>query len=842
MGPPAGALPAPGPCGKLAAAFRRPDDRVRPAFRLLPLPFCVAAALASVPGTARAQSDWEREPDWGLCPVEDAVPGFGDAQAPVGNIADREGQPTDIAGVSLDGVDGENVQYSGNVTLKRGDQFLGADNLAYDQVNQSYVASGSVRYQDSAMRLVAERLEGDQEADTHRADNIRYQLTERRGNGGAERIEMKGSQGALYGSSYSTCPPSDRRWELRASRIDIDNDKGEGIARGATLRVGKVPVLYVPIFAFPTDSRRRTGLLYPAIGLSGRNGFDWRQPIYLNLAPNYDLTLEPRYMSERGLLLGTEFRFLLKDGAGTFDVEIFPSDQLVDDERADEIAETPYPENYRKEDRGSFRFNGYQNLNRRWQARANLNWVSDPRYVEDMSNTLNGISGTSLLSDIGIYGRGRSWEAGVTADHWQLTDYTLPESVLPYDRLPRLYARWEDWLGDWFTAGLESEMTRFSHVDSTTRPGASRVDLKPYISMPLEGASWFIKPTLAWRYTGYEVDDELAAITNPGTPAETSPSRSLPIGSLDMGLFFDRNTTIGGDSFLHTLEPRLFYLNAPYRDQGDLPALDTQALTFSYGGLFRDNRYSGADRQADANQLTLALSTRLINETTGQEKLTASIGQIRYFEDSLVTLPGEPIIEKGKSSWIADVNYAINDRWTIGGTYQYNPSIGKEDMASVRTRYLVGDDGIVNLAYRYRRDPIAQTDLLKQVDFSFLYPLSPSWSLVGRYYYSLLDAPANQPVNSEYNNLLEGIFGVQWESCCLAARLVGRRYIRNRNGESNDAIQLEIELKGLGSAGPETASRLRRAILGYYREDLYLVPPQELRSGGMDTTPDPLQP
>ena len=277
----------------------------------------------------------------------------------------------------------------------------------------------------------------------------------------------------------------------------------------------------------------------------------------------------------------------------------------------------------------------------------------------------------------------------------------------------------------------------------------------------------------------------------------------------------------------------MFYVNTPYRDQSGLPLFDTQAMSYSWGQLFRDNRFTGADRQADANQLTLALTTRLVNAATGREKLLASIGQIRYFEDSRVGLgPGSPVIPKGKSTWIADASYEINDRWSIGGTYHWNPASRQEDLASLRTRYLIGDDGVVNLSYRYRRNANNQDDLLEQVDLSFLYPINPSWSLVGRYYYSLLD-----------DQLLEGIAGVQWDSCCMAARLVARRYVRNFRGDMNDAIQLEIEFKGLGSAGPETASRLRRAILGYHREDLYLVPPPDVRSDvgapppADDTTP-----
>jgi LPS-assembly protein len=357
---------------------------------------------------------------------------------------------------------------------------------------------------------------------------------------------------------------------------------------------------------------------------------------------------------------------------------------------------------------------------------------------------------------------------------------------------------------------------RFYHPD---KAGGSRVDFKPFVSMPLQGASWFMTPKLAWRYTGYQLDDSLAAGLG-----DDAPSRSLPIASFDAGLYFDRETSIGGESFLHTLEPRLFYLRVPYRDQAGLPLFDTRPMTFSWGQLFRDNRYTGADRQTDANQLTLALSTRLLRQSDGREKLSASIGQIRYFDESRVTVPGEVAVERGKSAWVADTSYAINDRWSIGASYQWDPKFRRKDLASVRTRYLVGDDGIVNLGYRYRRN------LLEQVDFNFLYPLTPAWSMVGRYYYSIKD-----------RQLLEGIAGLQWDSCCMAVRLVGRRYLHNREGELNNSIQLEIELKGLGSAGPDTESRLRRAILGYHREDLYLVPPSEA-SGNDDEDQDDIPP
>ncbi|RPE75487.1 LPS assembly protein LptD [Vulcaniibacterium tengchongense] len=814
---------------------------MRPSLRLLPLPLCIALAL---PAHA-ADGD---EENWGLCPIFDAVPSFEDAPAPVGDMAGRAQQPTDIEGDQLErGAADQDIVVQDNVRLSRGDQFLGTDKLTYNEESGHYTAIGNVRYQDSGMRIVAERAEGNQNADTHRIEGVRYQLTERRGNGGAERIELHGAQGALVGSSYSTCDPRQRAWELRAHRIDLDTEEGMGVARNATVRIGKIPVLYVPWFMFPIDDRRRTGLLYPSVSMSGRNGFDWRQPIYLNLAPNYDATLYPRYMSDRGFNLGAEFRWLYPNGRGEVFGNWMPSDRLPGNEPDRyllDLAGNPIPgATLPEKDRGQFGLTAVHHVNDTWYGNTNLGWVSDTHYFEDFSNSLYGISNYSIRSDLGLYGRGEYWQAGLMADHYQLTDYTLSERSLQFDRLPRAYGSWARPFGAWLQAGIDGEAVRFEHTEFL---GGSRLDLKPYVAMPLEGASWFLRPKLAWRYTAYQLEgsaqtraeEYVSRFGGAVTPellqqlGERNPTRSLPIFSLDAGLYFDRNIEFRGERFLNTLEPRIYYLRAPYRDQSGLPVFDTNTMTFSWGQLFRDNRYTGADRQTDANQVTTALTTRFISEEDGRERLAASIGQITYFDDVRVTLPYETPIERGKSAWVAETSVSPNDRWTIGASYMWDPKVRDKDLATLRARYLFGDAGIVNIGYRYRRnagyrpgidDPDTKA-LLEQVDFSFLYPINQTWSVVGRYYYSLRD---DKP--------LETIAGVQWESCCLAARLVGRRYLRDRDGELDTRIMFEFELKGLSSVGQNTERVLRRAILGYDRDDLYLVPPsstQSLNNGG----------
>ena len=354
------------------------------------------------------------------------------------------------------------------------------------------------------------------------------------------------------------------------------------------------------------------------------------------------------------------------------------------------------------------------------------------------------------------------------ADIWQLSDYTLTESscLTTACRAPTS-------LGNSLSgAGSPRVSMRRPSASSTTRclcqwpdttPGGSRLDLKPFVSMPLQGASWYITPTLAWRYTSYKLDEEFAA--DPALHGYQPFAQPADCLARCRPVFRSRHRDQGRALSAYAGTTAVLS-ECPVPRPDGLPIFDTRPLTFSWGQLFRDNRYSGPDRQTDANQLTLALTSRLLRQADGHEKLAASLGQIFYFDESRVTAPGEVPVESGKSAWVADVNYAPTDRWTIGASYQWNPKFRREDLASLRARYLLPDDGVINLGYRYRRNVSNGADLLEQADFSFLYPITPTWSVVGRYYYSILD---KKP--------LEALAGVQWDSCCLAVR-AGRAALR----------------------------------------------------------------
>lgn len=735
----------------------------RTSLRLLPL--CLAIA-----GAVRAEEAMPAA-NWQLCRSPETLPLFRTDPVPDGN---REQTASDVSADTMNLKEADKTVFEGNVRLVRLDQWLATDKISYDHKTEQFVTEGPVRYQDRSLRLTAVKVEGNQSADTMRLEKVQYQFNGQLGNGTAEEVLLQGETGKLTDAVYSTCPPGERQWQFSASSISINRETATGVARNATLKIGKVPVLWLPVISFPTDDKRRTGVLAPTIGRDDRNGLDIRLPVYLNLAPNYDATLTPRWLSKRGLMLGGEFRFLGRRSEGIFEGTYLPNDDLTG------------------RDRSYLSFDYANRLSSHWSAIANLRNVSDVNYFSDFGDSINNTSISLLGSQAGLFGRGRYWTASLTAESWQIASPLLPPGSEPYRRLPRLQAHAEKPLLPWLEAGLYFEAVRFSREATD---GGRRLDVEPYVRLPLGGQSWYLTPQLAWRYTSYSIDDG-PLVTGP----TRTPSRSLPIFSLDAGAYFERDTNWSGKSIIQTLEPRLFYLYAPYRNQDDLPLFDTRELSFSWNSLFRDNRFGGADRQSDANQLTLALTSRFLNADNGREMLSLSLGRITYFDPPRVTLPGASPISDNGSDWVAQASVALNDRWELSLTQQWDPDRRRTDLSSLRSQYRFGDGGLFNAAYRYRRGELEQTDL------SLVIPVNARWSLYGRWNYSLRD-----------RQTLEALAGFEWRSCCTAVRLLGRQYVRSFNSQENIAIYLEIELNGLGSFGRDTRRLLDDAILGYSR-------------------------
>ncbi|MBS0575169.1 MAG: LPS assembly protein LptD [Proteobacteria bacterium] len=753
---------------------------MRPGVALLPLclSFALVATVHARPGGGTPHKDDAlKHPadEFVLC-RGNAVPEF-PGIAPTGKAKDR---PTAPADVQADWTDLSKIGTSvfrGNVEMRHADQWLFADQVNYQHEADTWQALGAVKYQDSTVRLTADRADGDRGKDITTVSSIdhpvQYQLRNTRGNGKGDHGRVEGDIETFWDATWSTCDPQDRKWEIHADQVEMNRASNVATAHGATVRIGDVPVFYLPWMTFSLNDERQSGLLTPSVGSSSHSGFMLTLPYYFNLAPNYDATLTGRWYSQRGLMLDGQFRFLTPTSHGQIDATWLPDDRQ--DHR----------------DRGSLDIGAVANLDPHWYASADVHRVSDPSYLQDFSEQPFASAIGLLPSTLGLYGRGRWWSAGLYAQGWQIADPILTRVQQPYSRLPDAWFRFDRPFGEHLELGLRSEAVRF---EQPTLSGGSRIDLYPYLAAPFENAAWYLRPELGYRYTGYDLDRPVV----PGGSA--SPTRGLPIASVDAGAFFERDANLFGHAFVQTLEPRLYYLYVPYRNQDALPVFDTQSFTFAWDQLFRSNAFAGADRQSDANQLTAAVTTRLLDAGDGRQWLSASIGQIRYFTPPRVNLPGQPLLNLSGSDFVFDTDLALDDHWRLGSQYLYDPHDGRSDLFGVRGQYRFGQGGVLNLSYRYRPDQLRETDA------SFVVPIDANWRLLGRWNYSLRD-----------RSTLEGLAGVEWQDCCMAVRFLARNYIRDSSGDKDTAVLLEIELKGLGSLGRDTGDVLVHDILGYSR-------------------------
>ena len=695
------------------------------------------------------------------------------ARPGAGSPRDRAEAPIEIEATRSELREGRIAVFEGGVTLERADQRLESERVRYDRASGVVEAEGTVRYGEPGLGLAAERARLSLPDDRGRFEQVRFEIPARSGRGHAALALVAGrTQARFERVRYTTCPPEREVWSLAARRLDLDRERGEGRARHVVLRAGRLPVLYSPYLSFPIDDRRKTGFLTPGFGRSDRTGTDVRLPWYWNIAPNYDLTLVPRWLGRRGAQLGVELRYLTRRSRGEVQAEYLPGDDV------------------RGRDRGLARLHHRTTMGA-WRLTVDARAVTDEHYFEDLGSSLAVASATHLEQRADLdWSRGR-WSARVRAQAFQTIDPAIAKTAYPYRRLPQLrlaLAPGKDAFGTSWSGWLE--LVRFDHPAAGKTRGL-RLDLRPRVSWPVRRPGWFVVPALALRHTRYRLEDPA-----PGTPRTLT--RTLPTASLDAGLYLERAFRAGRGTYVHTLEPRLFYLRVPYEDQSALPVFDTGLLDFSLAQLFREDRFSGPDRVGDADQLTLALTTRLIESETARELLSLTLGQIRYFRDRRVTLPGAAPETAGRSNLIAVLSAAPGTRLRLSGGVQWDPNRAGLDRAGLDLRYRVDPGRLAALAYRFRRGT------LEQVDLAARWRLGRRWHLVGRW---------NRSLREDLD--LERFAGLEYDACCWAARLVLREYLTNASGTPNRSVLLQVELKGLASVGDRVDRFLERGILGY---------------------------
>ncbi|OHC61580.1 MAG: hypothetical protein A2040_12050 [Rhodocyclales bacterium GWA2_65_19] len=709
--------------------------------------------------------------------------------------------PTFIAADQIAGKNDAEVVAEGNVELRKRNSILQSDRLTYWQDMDEMEASGNVRLSRDGDRVRGPKMRMKMEDSTGYFEQPEYSIrriktgsaatlwtgTEERaspelttGQGAAARMEFEGEgKYRLTDATYSTCTPAaghDPDWFARTTDLRLNYDDEEGTARNATLYFKGVPILYSPWLTFSLNNERKSGLLTPTLGSTSRGGMEYTQPFYWNIAQNMDATIAPRLMSKRGILWNGEYRYLNPSFSGSMQGQFLPDDKLEHKRRS------------------SYSIDHRQTLGAGFSGTLALNGASDGTFFSDLANGSSVVAQTNLLRQGTLTYGSTWWSANLLAQSYQtLQDPSLPPVTEPYRRLPQVTVnanRGDLPLGMSFAFSGE-------HVNfrNPTLVEGRRFTLYPQISLPLQTAVLNLTPKIGLHSTSYNLDHQAA-----GTPEKLT--RSVPIFSVDSGVAFERDVDWLGKTLTQTLEPRLYYLYVPVRDQSQIPIFDTGIADFNFAQIFGENRYSGGDRIGDANQATAMLTSRLLDPLTGAEILRAAFGQRFYFSTQNVGLPGEVLRSDRQTDFLGSISGRVLPKTYADAGVQYNPQLSRIERFNIAGRYQPEPGKVLNAGYRYTRDQLGVLGL-GQFDISGQWPIFDGWHAVGRFNYSTKD-----------RRMVESVAGLEYDGGCWVGRIVVQR-LATQTQLTNTALFFQLELNGFAKVGSSPLDILRRSVPGY---------------------------
>ncbi|MBF8268658.1 MAG: Organic solvent tolerance protein [Gammaproteobacteria bacterium] len=732
---------------------------------------------------------------------------------------------------SVESIEGGISRLQGNAEFARDTQQARAGLADYDQAAGTVVLKGAVDYWDDDLYLHGESAQINIAEKSASLSDARYRVLSNRGHGQAGELHVIADQTSEgLNIDYTTCDPvsgeaasATESWKLSAEKITLDHVTNWGVGRNVVLKIKDIPVFYTPYISFPLNNERKTGFLTPVFGNSRRNGFEVQTPFYWNIAPNMDATITPRLITDSGLMLMGEYRYLFENSHGWITGEFLPSDG-----------------NYHDQDRSYLALEHEHTLPYNGNLHVLFNNLSDDRYLEDFGPSLEVTSLSAVERFVNFSYSGDNWLAYARVQDFQTIDQTelvpplspllnpqdinsaYPIPLDPYKRLPQLGFNYTGpRQNQTLNFKLDSEFVYFKRNEPglglnpavlqplsiapnifLTDMDGMRFDINPSVSYPIRNLGSFIEPKVGLRYTAYQLDD--------AGPFNDTPDRLLPYASLDGGLFLEREINLFDKLQTQTLEPRIYYLYTPKEDQQDLPVFDTGLYDDSFDTLFYENRYTGADRVNDANRVTLALTSRLLN-TDGWERGHLSIGQMYYFDAQEVTLPGQVIQDPDLSPLVFEFGANLDQQWSLLADWQWETNAGRWQKLDLQARYRSETGKVLNVAYRIRQAMagVIRTDAIdvEQTDVSMRWPISGQLNVVGRWIYAL-----------EEHKSLDIFGGIEYDSCCWGVRLVGRRFVSNIEGDVQTGIFLQFELKGLAGVGQKTVDFLNQNIPGYQNE------------------------
>lgn len=656
--------------------------------------------------------------------------------------------------------------FEGDVSIASNSSLITADSANILDSGKEISASGDVEYTDEFIKVNSEAVEVNTNLKLLQMRETNYSINDVNGRGGATLLSISEEQGVvLEDVSFTTCPAGGEDWKIKASEISISKDRPFGEAYNTRFYLGDLPVFYLPYFAFPVTTERQSGFLFPQLDSSTSTGLEWEQPFYWNIAPNMDATFSTRYMTNRGLQLKGEFRYLFRQHGGEFQVEYLPNDTDTSGENK----------------RYFYRYTHRGMLSESWSLAADISDLSDDNYIIDLGSDYYNQADTHLYRQLGVNYFSDDLDLSVA-----IRDFTtIGSSTGNYRALPEAKLSYNNPLNDYIDFGLSSELAFFEN-DDLTSPNALRFHFEPSFSLPYQRAWGELLAQVSVLHTRYQQD-----LKNQVSTLAEDVSRTIGQGRLYGSLIFEKQQGVFGKPYTLTFEPKLQYLYTSFEDQSKIGLYDSTPLLTNVNNLFRGREFTGLDRINDNNQFTFGASSRLIDQNN-REILVASVGQILYIENSRLI---DNTREGNRSSVAAELDWQVNQNWFLHSDIQVGDRSNKVERSSLSTEYRLGDNKLIQLNHRFIRALSDET--IDQIGIAASWPLAKNWHWVGRYYRDI-----------ERSRSIESYMGIEYESCCWALRLTLKRNLAtryNNNGvrdlnEFDSGISLDFVFKGMGSS------------------------------------------